>query len=180
MGDFLRIILDSIAFCWPGRIVETWERGGWYVCGRWWKDVGPGCYFLVPWFMEIRSVSIAPAPVVSGRQDITLSDNSVLSFDAVATMRVVDVRAALNDIEDYHHSTITTLGAVLSDKLAEVDVARLEWEKRGRLFTSLEKWVGQETAQFGVETTNLRFTSFVLRAKVHRLLLDQSALAQWI
>ncbi len=180
MGDFIRAIIDVIQFIWIFRLVEQWERAGVYVFGRWWKEVGPGCYPLVPWFMEIRCVSIAPAPVVSGRQDITLSDGSVLSYDATAMMRVVDVRAALNDIEDYHHSTITTLAAVLSDKLVEIDVARLEFERRGRLFTSLEKWVGDETIQFGVQTSKLRFTSFVLKIKTYRLLTDQSAAAQWI
>lgn len=172
VGEILDFLKETIEFVWPARIVHHWERGGYYVLGHWWKDVGPGLYGVVPWFTSLSLISLAPHPISCTRGDITLSDNSILSFDATATARVIDVFRALNEIEDYQHSTTLLLGAVLAEKLAEVDAVRLAPEKRKRLFSDLARWVNDETMKYGVEVTDVRFTSFVLNLRTYRLLTD--------
>ena len=174
MGDFGRLVIDLIGFLWPFRLVEMWERGGFYIFGRYWRDVGPGCYPMVPWFMQVRCLSVVDRVEACGRQDITLSDGSSLSFDATALVRIVDVNLALNSIHDCDHSAATLLGSIIAEKLAEIDAERLQPAKRKRVFTDLERWVDAETIKFGVTTKDLRFTSFVMGARVHRLLMDSS------
>jgi regulator of protease activity HflC (stomatin/prohibitin superfamily) len=66
MGDFVRALIDIIQFVWPFRVVDQWEKGGYYVCGRWWKEMGPGLKVVVPWFTHVEPVSIVPA-LVSAR-----------------------------------------------------------------------------------------------------------------
>lgn len=171
-GEIFAFVRDTIQFIWPFRIVHQWERGGYYVCGKWWRDVGPGLKVVVPWFCDVKEITLAPHPVSCSRGDITLSDNSILSFDATATMRVRDPYKALNEIEDFSHSTMMLLGAVLAEKLAEVDAVRLAPEKRKRLFSDLSRWVNDETMKFGVEVSDVRFTSFVLNLRTYRLLTD--------
>jgi regulator of protease activity HflC (stomatin/prohibitin superfamily) len=90
MTDFLRLLLDAIAYIWPLRVVKQWERGGYYALGKWQREVGPGIYPVIPWFCEVLEISVAEAIVGTGRQDITLSDGSMLSFCATATVGVVD------------------------------------------------------------------------------------------
>lgn len=179
MSEFLRIILDSIQFLWPLRRVEQWERGGYYICGRWWKEVGPGVWPILPWFIDVLAVSSAEAIVGTGRQDITLSDKSMLSFAATATVQVTDVYKALNQVDQYTETMQELLASVLADKLAEVDAIRLEPEKRGRLFADLQRWVANEAALYGIEVKKVRFTSFIVNAKAHRLIIDQNQIAQW-
>ena len=179
MGDFLRILLDSIQFLWPFRIVKQWERAGFYVFGRWWREIGPGLYPMIPWFTEILEVSIVEGIVGTGRQDITLSDGTMLSFAATATVRVVDAKAALNSVDAFEETMQELLGSVLADKLAEVDVARLTYEKRGRLFSDLRRWVADEALPYGIEVRKVRFTSFITNAKAHRLIVDTQAAAGW-
>ena len=179
MGDFLRIVLDSIQFLWPFRIVREWERGGYYVLGRWWREIKPGLYPVVPWFTEVVEASVVEGIVGTGRQDITLSDGSMLSFAASATVRVVDVKAALNAVDNYTETVQELLGAVLADKLAEVDAARLTPEKRGRLFADLRRWVAEEALPYGIEVKRVRFTSFITNAKAHRLIIDTQQAVNW-
>jgi regulator of protease activity HflC (stomatin/prohibitin superfamily) len=179
MGDFLRIVLDSIQFLWPFRLVRQWERGGFYVCGRWWREVGPGVYPVIPWFMTVTETSVVEAIVGTGRQDITLSDGSMLSFAATATVQVVDVNRALNSVDSYTETTQELLASVLADKLAEVDAARLAPERRGRLFADLRRWVAAEAIAYGVEVRTVRFTSFIVNAKAHRLIVDTNTVANW-
>lgn len=179
MGDFLRIVLDSIQFLWPFRLVKQWERGGYYVCGRWWRDIGPGVYPVVPWFTEVYEVGVAEAIVGTGRQDITLSDGTTCSFSAAATVRVIDVNLALNSVDTYTETMQELLAAVLADRLADVDAARLAPEKRKRLFADLERWVAAEALPYGLEVKRVRFTSFLTNVKAHRLLIDQSTASAW-
>ncbi len=179
MTEFLRLLLDAIAYVWPLRIVREWERGGYYVLGRWKREVGPGMYPVLPWFTEVTETSVAEAIVGTGRQDITLSDGSMLSFAATATVGVVDVRLALNAVDSYTETMQELLASVLADKLAEVDAARLAPEKRARLFADLRRWVAAEALAYGIEVRTVRFTSFIVNAKAHRLIIDQNTVANW-
>lgn len=179
MGELVRLLIDVCQFLWPFRRVSEWERGGWLVCGRWKNEVGPGVYFVIPWFIDIHEVSIAEAICGTARQDITLQDGSTLSFSATATCRVVDVKQAVCSVDDYRTTTQELLASVLADKLAEVDAARLAPDKRGRLFADLKRWVAEEAKGYGVEVSKVRFTSFLVSTKTHRLIIDQGSPAQW-
>lgn len=174
-GEIFGFLRDTIEFIWPFRIVHQTDEAGYFICGRWWKKTGPGLKFVVPWFCYVRAIAVVPHVIASGRQDITLSDGSMLSFDATATGRVFDSEVALVGVEDCDHAASLLLGSVLAEKLAEVDAARLAPDKRGRLISDLARWVNKETSVFGIETTDIRFTSFVLNVRTYRLLNDASA-----
>lgn len=179
MGDFLRLILDSLQYIWPLRIVHQWEKAGYYVFGRCIWIVGPGLYPVVPWFMDVKTVSIAGARVGTGRQDLTLTDGSTLSYSATAWACVTDPELALNAVDSYGATTAETLASILSDKLIEINPDRLRPGRRDTLFKSLEALVQEETATYGVTISKLCFPSFILNVKTHRLLIDQTAPAPW-
>jgi regulator of protease activity HflC (stomatin/prohibitin superfamily) len=179
MGDFVRLIIDTIQFAWPFRTVERWERALYVVCGRWIWEVGPGVYPILWFFCRVIPVSMADAVLGTPRLDVTLTDGSVLSLQAMATVRVKDATKAITAVDEYATTTQELLAAVVSDKLAEVNAERLEPEKRRRLLADLRRWVSEETEPYGVEIVAVRFSSFVLRARVHRLLIDQASPAVW-
>jgi regulator of protease activity HflC (stomatin/prohibitin superfamily) len=179
MGDFLRLILDSMEYMWPLRRVQQWERGGYYVMGRWVREIGPGVWPVVPWFCEVLAVSVVPAIVGTGRQDITLNDGSTLSFSATATCRVVDLFKALNKVDAFAETTQELLASVLADKLAAVDAARLQPERRARLFADLHRWVAEEALEYGIGVESVRFVSFITNVRTHRLIIDTSTIAEW-
>lgn len=179
MSEFLKVLLEFFEFLWPLRRVEQWEKGGYYMFGRWVRTVGPGIWPIIPWFFDVRQVSVAEAIVGTGRQDITLSDRSMLSFAATATVQVKDVYSALNLVDAYTETMQELLASVLAEKLAEVDAIRLEPEKRGRLFADLRRWVAEEADQYGIEVKKVRFTSLIINARAHRLIIDQNQVASW-
>jgi len=59
-------------------------------------------------------------------------------------------------------TTQERITAIVATKLAEVDAAPLAPEKRGRLLTDLRKWVDADTQKYGVETSDLCFTAFLV------------------
>jgi len=170
VADFLRVLGEWIAFLWPWKICHTWEQGVMFVCGRYWKTVGPGCYFVFPWFMYLHEVSVVPGMLVTPRLDITLLDGTSLSLVASAWHRVVDANLAVNTIEDYGSTSVELLMSVLADRIARVKPERLEPENRAALLRDLTAWAQAEAAEYGIELTKVRFSTFVLRARTYRLL----------
>src|SRR5678815_2983012 len=61
VGDFVRLVIDTIQFAWPFRTVEKWERGLYVVCGRWIWEIDPGVYPIVWFFCRVIPVSMADA-----------------------------------------------------------------------------------------------------------------------
>lgn len=180
MGDILRLLIDCFSYVWPARLVHEWEGGGYYVIGRWWKFVGPGVYFIVPFFSDVKTISMASAIVGTSRQDITLLDGTTLSFSATVWAKVVDVYKALNLVDEPTSTTQELLASLLADTLAETPVERLGSKRKStNLFKELEAKIKTEALEFGVEIRELRFTSFVLNVKTYRLLIDQTAAAGW-
>lgn len=174
MGDLIGRLIDWIKELWPFRIVSQWEQAAYYVFGRYKKTVGPGVYPLVPFFMEIRSVSMVPDLVHTDRQDVTLKDGTLLMFMASARVCCVDVNLSENTVVDAEGQARALLASVLADKLADVDPARLKPEGRRRLLSDLQRWVNEETKTFGIETRDVWFTSFVQNPKAFRLITDGS------
>lgn len=179
MGELVRLCIEIFTLAWPFRQVDQWERAGYYVCGRWWFETGPGLKFVVPWFTNVAPVSLAPAIMGTGRKDITLSDGTVLSYEATATVRVIDVYKALNEVEEYQETAQELLVSVLSERLANVDAGRLDDVKRKRLMSDLTRWVDEEAQQFGLSFANVRFASYVQSVRTYRLLMDQSSVGGW-
>lgn len=179
MGDFGRFLIDCLAYIWPFRIVREWERGGYMVMGKWRREVGPGCYVVVPFFMDVHEISVAEAICGTPRLDITLKDRSTLSFSASATVQVVNVTKAVLSVDEYKETIRELLAAVLAEKLAEVDAERLAPDKRGRLMADLRRWVAEAAEPYGVDVKRVVFTSFLQNAKAHRLIIDQSSPVQW-
>jgi regulator of protease activity HflC (stomatin/prohibitin superfamily) len=181
ISEVLQILVQCIEFIWPFHIVEQWERGRFYCFGRmYFGELGPGLYPIFPWFTRIINVDVVPSIIGTGRQDITLRDERTLSFAATATVKVIDANLALNSVDQYKETTRELMASFLAQELAETDADRLSPDKRPRLFTTLEARLAKETAKFGVELTNLRFTSFVLDARTYRLLTDAAAAARWL
>lgn len=179
MGELARLLVQWIEFLWPLRLVRQWETGGYYWFGRFQHTIGPGCYPVIPWFSEVREISVVPAIIRTARLDITLSDGSSLTFGASAWAKVTDYNKAVNSVDNYTETAEELLAAVLAEKLAQVDAQRVQPEKRARLLSDLERWVNAESLSFGVEITQLRFTTFVTNVRTYRLLQDTSASPSW-
>lgn len=172
MTEFFSTLLGFIREFWPLVIVKQWQVGNRYRFGRFQRIVEPGLHAVIPFVDEIVMVNMVPAIVFTARQDITVGDGSVLSWQAAATMRVVDAERAVNGVDSYTETSREALSAVLADRLASVDAERLTPEKRGRLMADLTRWVNEETSVYGIESSQVRFVTFVRNARTLRIMQD--------
>jgi regulator of protease activity HflC (stomatin/prohibitin superfamily) len=172
MTDFLRLIIEIIQFIWPFKVVAEWEQGVWLTFGRYWKTVGPGTYLSMPFFMDMHLVNVVPGMIVTPRLDITLLDGSTVSLVASAWHKVVDAQKAVVTVEEFETTSNELLQAVVADRVSRVKPERLEPENRAALLRDLTGWAAQEAAEYGIEFTKVRFSTFVLRARTYRLIGD--------
>lgn len=180
MSEFFQQLLGFIREFWPLVIVRQWQHGCFYRGGRFRSVQGPGLYWVVPFLDEMVPVGSVPAIVFTGRQDITLADGSILSWQAAATMMVTDPARVTHGVDSYAETARECLSAVLADRLASVDADRIVPEKRGRLLADLTRWVNEELEPYGMRAERVRFVTFVRNAKTIRLMQDQSAgLGEW-
>ena len=173
-GDLLGRVFEFIEFLWPLSKVEQWEGGVYQVFGKMRKCVGPGIWPKFPWFIDVHVTSTAWRPIGTGRHDITTKDGNMLTFEAIALFRVVELKKSMVVIHDDEHGMLNLLTSVLAERLAEGDPERFAPEKRGRLNTSLQQAVEREAAEFGLEVKWVRFSTFVLNPKTFRLLSESA------
>ena len=169
MGEFLRLCLDSLVYLWPLRIVMAWERANYYVCGKFWKTMGPGLKVVIPFFTEIRTETAVPMVFVTPMQTIELKHGGTLTFSATVTLSVEDLDKAFNRVEKWVETSTELASAVLADKLADTEAGQFEPEKRGRLIGGCKTTLTNTLAEYGVKVSALRFNNFVRNMRVYRL-----------
>lgn len=179
LAELLGIIKELVQLLWPFEMVHQWEKGNYYIFGRYWKTVGPGVYPVVPWFFFVETVHISRGVVGTGRKDITTKDGGLLSYEATAPIWVRDANVAVNEVDELRETAQELFSSVISERLADVDADRLKPESRGRLVSDLLRWANDEAREYGLEFGRIRFTSYVRNLPTHRLLMDQNTIANW-
>ena len=178
MPDLIRALFDLLAALWPFRLVWQWQRDVYYVAGRYWRTVGPGCWPAVPWLMDVRAVDVVPAIHHTPLQTVTLRDGRALVFSATITSEVEDIAAAWNRVSRWEAAVVELVAGLLADRLADADPARLDAaaDCRGALVEELRRAADAATSEFGVRIRALRFGNFALGVRTYRLLGDQATL----
>jgi regulator of protease activity HflC (stomatin/prohibitin superfamily) len=177
MGDFLRVLVDVLTYVWPFRPVEHWERGVYYVMGKAWKTVGPGRWPVVPYFMDVRSASVVPDPIIGPKQDVTLADGTTVTFCASIIYVVEDAEQALNEIHDYPKAVMEIMQRTVAMRLQAETAVKFTPAERGLFLGGILQTINAETRVFGVRARKLAFTSFIMNVATMRILSDGKEVA---
>lgn len=171
--DLGRFIVEIIGYLWPLKIVWQWERGAYYVFGRYWRDVGPFIYPYIPFFTDIRTEGVVRQTFVTPLQTITTKDGGTLTFSASIKLRVVHLGQAYNTVLQWDETALEDACASLADKLADVEVTRFDHTGRGRLIAACRLELDKELGEYGLAIEKLRFNNFVRNMRVYRIFNDQ-------
>lgn len=177
MTSWLAVLIDVVRYLWFFRAVEQWEQGVYYFFGKYWRTVGPGRWPLVPYFMDVRRVSVVRDVQSTALLNLTLRNGQTLCFAATIVFHVKDPAAALNNVEDYKANTIELVGAVIAEHLTDALPERTEPQYRDRfrrMVDSLLDAINMETQRFGVVVDALRFPNYVHGVRTYRLLTERA------
>lgn len=154
MAELLRLVVDIVSLLFPFRLIHPWERGLYYLFGHCLATVGPGCYLVIPWFSEVRPVSVVPSVHATPIQTV-----GSVTFSASLVLRVTDPAAAYNTLERYEESALELAGAVLSEALhqGEADLGQVTAR------------INAELAPHGVLVERLRFLNYTTAPAIRLL-----------
>ncbi len=169
MLTFAQFILEVISFVWPVTRVRTGERGVRYWCGKARGITEPGVYWTGWWFPEVKPVPITRDNYETLLQTITTKDGGTLTFNATASFTITDPVLALTAVQRYDETALEDVAAVLADTLADLEVGRLDPEKRRGLLKTCTAAVNAEINAYGVHVERLRFNNFVRNVRGYRL-----------
>lgn len=178
LTDIGRFIVEVLEFVWPFRKVMAWERGVLYVNGKYRRTLEPGVYLILWWFMEIRTVDVVRDNWTTALQTITVRDGGTLTFAATASLEVFDVADAMNNVVNHSESAMEDVSAILADKLADLDVARLDPDRRRALLKTCIATLNETLGTYGTKVTALRFNHFIRDIRAYRLLGSQGIAQQ--
>lgn len=170
MAELLRVLIDVMEFLWPHKKVMEWERGILYWNGRFNRVVGPGGYWCLWWFEDLKTILMVPDPRTTPVMDVTLRNGDILTVSATVVLVTRSAAKAMNLVAKHDESGLETAGAILCDTLADLDGQRLEPERRRGLIKTCLKAINGELEEYGMEALSLRFNTFVRAHRTYRLL----------
>jgi len=173
MGDFLKLLLDSINYLWPFEIVHQWERGVVYIFGHYWRTVAPGLYPKLPFFTSIHCVAVVPDSSLSATQTITTRDGGTVTFSVISELEVIDAGLSNNRVMDHEEKAHKDLLAAICDILSTQPEGRLEPEKRGGLLRTCVTEVNKSLSDYGMRCNHVEFATFVRNMRAYRLYQQQ-------
>ena len=175
MGDFLSQLLQLIKDLAPFRVVEPWEDGFYLTFSRVGKRVGPGIWPVVPYFQDVKALSVAESRLTTPMLNVVLTNGQRLAFSVSARVKVVDVVRALVDVGTYQETIGEEVAAFVADFLAEARADRFETvQKRRNMIAEATTLLNERTRVYGVEVIEIQFTNWILDIKTYRLLNDSS------
>ena len=89
---------------------------------------------------------------------------------ASALCKVENVRIAMIEVQDYERTMQGTLAGMIAEVLTNADPERLEPEKRNVLNKQVAREVKKEAALLGIHIEWVRFTTFIRKPKIFRLI----------
>jgi hypothetical protein len=151
LGSFIVKLAKDL---WPFRRVEPWERGLYIVFGHPLWEVGPGYYWpVIPWFMHVEPVTIVPAGAPTPLQTVFGPEGKPITFSGIALLQIVNVRAALLNVEHYRSTIMEYLPGIVAAGVAE----GLGEDHIALAITKEFMWV----QDFGVTCVSFKFTNYV-------------------
>jgi regulator of protease activity HflC (stomatin/prohibitin superfamily) len=179
MESLAKLLMDVVTLLWPFHLVKTWEQGLYFVCGRYQWTCRPGLKLVIPWFCEVKCVSIVPEIETTPLQTVTLRDGQTLTYSASLTIQVVDAERAYNRVGHWSETIIELSAGVVSACLADAEPRRIidpSRSKRENLLDEIRDEINAVASAYGVEVRALRLNNFALGIPTLRLLMDKSVL----
>jgi hypothetical protein len=175
MGDFLGRLLDWARDLWPFRTVEPWEDGFYVTLSKPGKRVGPGIWPVVPYFQDVKALSVAESRVTSPMLNVVLQNGKRLAFSVSARVRVVDVVKALVDVGSYQETSGEEIAAHMAEVLSEAPAERFETiQKRRNFIAKATDTLNERTNVYGVEVIEVQFTNWIEDIRTYRILSDSA------
>ena len=156
------------------RIAREYERGVVFRLGRLIQLKGPGLFFIFPFGIDrLIKVDLRVITLDVPSQEVITLDNVTVKVNAVVFFQVVDARAAITRVANFHNATSliaqTTLRSVLGQ--SSLDELLAQREKINQI---LQRIIDEGTDPWGIKVSNVEIKDVELPQTMQRALARQA------
>ena len=156
------------------RILPEYERGVVFRLGRLRPhDYGPGLFFLIPVVDRMVRVSLRTVVHDVPPQDVITKDNVSIKVNAVLYFRVMNPRAAVVEVENFHYATSQLAQTTLRSILGQVELDGLLGE-RDKINHELQAILDQATDPWGIKVSSVEVKHVDLPESMQRAMAKQA------
>ncbi|VVB99960.1 Stomatin [uncultured archaeon] len=167
------VIVGGIAVLSSVRIVMQYEAGVKFTLGKFSGMVNPGVNFVIPVIQSIRTVYTRILTIDIPKQEVMTKDNVPMGVNGVVFFKVEDPEKAILKIQDYHYSVSQYAQTALRDVVGgkEMDAVL---SNRDEVANEIKVIVDKETAEWGIDVTNIKIQDIELPADMKRIMAKQA------
>jgi regulator of protease activity HflC (stomatin/prohibitin superfamily) len=156
------------------RVTKEYERGIIFRAGRLLQEPkGPGLFLLIPIVDRMIKIDLRTITLTIPPQEVITKDNVPARVNAVAYFRIVNPRAAIEQIENYMVATTqiaqTTLRSVLGQHVLDELIS-----ERDKINAILQKIFDEATAPWGIKVSIVEVKDVEIPSDMQRVLARQA------
>lgn len=173
IGPALGWFIGSWVLASAIKLAAQWERVLVFRLGKYVRTVGPGVYFVIPLFEQVRPIDTRVVTVDIPRQEAITMDNVPVMIDAVVFMRVVRPDQAVINVQDYMFAIVQYGRSALRDVIGGRTLDEVLTDREG-----ISKQIGDmltaETVHWGMEVDGIRMQDIVLPEDLKKVMSRQA------
>jgi regulator of protease activity HflC (stomatin/prohibitin superfamily) len=155
------------------KVVNEYERGVVFRLGRVQGAKGPGLFLLIPMIDRMRKVDLRTITLDVPSQDAITSDNVTVRVNAVVYFRVIDLVAAVINIEDYQRATWQIAQTSLRNVIGQSEIDQLLAE-REEINERLQHIIDEATEPWGIKVSIVEVKDVELNQSMVRAMARQA------
>lgn len=155
------------------RVVYQYEKGVKFTLGRYTGILSPGLNYIIPIVERIDKIDLRIVTVDIPKQEVMTKDNIPAQINGVVYFKVLDPKAAVLEIQDFHYAisqySLTALRDVVGNE--ELDSVLTQ---RERIAQDIEQLLDKETKNWGLEVTSIKLQDIELPENMKRVMARQA------
>ena len=169
----LFLSLGAIVLSRSVRILKEYERGVFFVLGRFWKVKGPGLVLLIPAVQQMVKVGLRTVVMDVPSQDVISKDNVSVKVSAVVYFRVIDPKLAIIAVEDYLQAINQLSQTTLRSVLGQHDLDEM-LSARNQLNADIQAILDEHTDAWGIKVSTVEIKRVDLDESMIRAIARQA------
>jgi regulator of protease activity HflC (stomatin/prohibitin superfamily) len=169
----LFLSLGAIVLSRSVRILKEYERGVFFVLGRFWKVKGPGLVLLIPAIQQMVKVGLRTVVMDVPSQDVISKDNVSVKVSAVVYFRVIDPKLAIIAVEDYLQAINQLSQTTLRSVLGQHDLDEM-LSARNQLNADIQAILDEHTDAWGIKVSTVEIKRVDLDESMIRAIARQA------
>ncbi|QDT78136.1 SPFH domain-containing protein [Gimesia maris] len=155
--------------------VKEWERHALFFLGRFYRMVEPGLYFYIPILTRVLfRIDLRIITYMVPMQEGLTKDNIPVEVDAVLFYQVVDPRACILNVDNYHHATQLGARTAIREMVGKSKLDELLAE-RDKIGARLKEYIDGFVSRWGVTVISVEIKDVIVAKELEDAIAREAA-----